>query len=130
LDAVAVLHESDTRDELGLGVIRDRYADLLFPGTGTVQTRARYFLFVPWMYRSLEEKGVNGQRVVARARKEEIGLRDALLESGETDGVIGKVAGAALKRLPSNVYWQGMGAWGIRQFPGSQDALHRHFGRL
>lgn len=130
LDAVAVLHETDTRDELGLGVIRDRYADLLFPGTGTVQTRARYFLFVPWMYRSLEEKGVNGQKVVARARKEEIGLRDALLESGETDGVIGKVAGASLKRLPSNVYWQGLGAWGIRQFPGSQDALHRHFGRL
>lgn len=130
LDAVAVFKESGTRDELGLGVIRDRFSDLLFPGTGTVQTRARYFLFVPWMYRALHQKGVSGDRIQARARKDEIALRDALLASGETDGVIGKLAGASLKRLPSSVYWQGLGAWAIRRFMGSQDDYHRHFGLL
>jgi hypothetical protein len=30
-----------------------------------------------------------------------------------------------LKRLPSNIYWQGLGRWGIRLFPGSQDQYHR-----
>ncbi len=40
----------DSRDELGLGAIRDAISDLLFPGTSTIQTRLRYMLFVPWIY--------------------------------------------------------------------------------
>lgn len=32
--------ERDTRDKLGLGGIRDTFADTLFPGTSTIQTRA------------------------------------------------------------------------------------------
>ncbi|RKH68027.1 hypothetical protein D7W81_13050 [Corallococcus aberystwythensis] len=127
LEAVDRFKETDTRDELGLGAIRDTFADLLFPGTSTIQTRARYFLFVPWMYRQLHEKSVTKDKVAARARKEEIHLRDALLESADTAGVLGKVAGAALKRLPSNVYWQGLGAWKIRLYPGSQQEYHRYF---
>jgi hypothetical protein len=49
LDVVDLLRESSTVDELGLGLVRDAFADLLFPGTSTIQTRARYFLFVPWI---------------------------------------------------------------------------------
>jgi hypothetical protein len=130
LEAVDRFKETDTRDELGLGSIRDTFADMLFPGTSTIQTRARYFLFVPWMYRQLHEKRVAADKVTARARKEEIQLRDALLESTDTAGVIGKVAGAALKRLPSNVYWQGLGSWKILLYPGSQQQYHRSFERL
>jgi len=130
LEAVDRFTETDTRDELGLGAIRDTFADLLFPGTSTIQTRARYFLFVPWLYRQLHEKRVTTDKVTARARKEEIQLRDALLKSADTAGVLGKVAGAALKRLPSNVYWQGLGAWKIRLYPGSQQEYHRYFERL
>ena len=47
LDVVSLFGESDTRDELGIGVVRDAFANLFFPGTSTLQTRARYFLFVP-----------------------------------------------------------------------------------
>ncbi|NNB96297.1 hypothetical protein HJC10_19890 [Corallococcus exiguus] len=130
LEAVDRFKETDTRDELGLGAIRDAFADLLFPGTSTIQTRARYFLFVPWMYRQLHEKRVTADKVTSRARKEEIHLRDALLQTVDTVGVIGKVAGAALKRLPSNVYWQGLSAWKIRLYPGSQQEYHRYFERL
>lgn len=130
LDAVDRFKETSTRDELGLGVIRDAFADLLFPGTSTIQTRARYFLFVPWMYRQLHEKRVSADKVVARAREGEIQLRDALLMAEDTAGVLGKVAGASLKRLPSNVYWQGLGAWKIRLYPGSQQEYHRYFERL
>lgn len=42
-------NEPGTLDELGIGSIRDTFSDELFPGTSTIQTRARYFLFVPWI---------------------------------------------------------------------------------
>ena len=50
LEAIDLFREKDTRDELGIAGIRDAFSDMLFPGTGALQTRARYFLFVPWMY--------------------------------------------------------------------------------
>jgi hypothetical protein len=40
-DVIALFAEKDTRDELGLGGVRDTFADLLFPATSTIQTRAR-----------------------------------------------------------------------------------------
>ena len=40
LDVIELFGERTTRDELGLGSIRDAFADLLFPGTSTIQTRA------------------------------------------------------------------------------------------
>jgi hypothetical protein len=46
-EVISLFRERDTRDELGIGVIRDALADLMFPGTSTIQTRARYFLFIP-----------------------------------------------------------------------------------
>jgi hypothetical protein len=54
LDVVDLFREHDTRDELGIGSVRDAFADLLFPGTSTIMTRARYFLLVPWMYQRQE----------------------------------------------------------------------------
>ena len=52
--------ETDARDELGLGVIRDSISDLLFPGTSTIQTRVRYMLFIPWLFIELEGKELTG----------------------------------------------------------------------
>ena len=53
LDVVKLFQEKDTRDELGIGTIRDSFSDYFFPGTSTIQTRARYMLFVPWIYKGL-----------------------------------------------------------------------------
>lgn len=125
LDVIDLFREQDTRDELGIGTVRDALADLFFPGTTTIQTRARYFLFVPWIYLELERLRVPSSQVSARARREEATLIDALLKSDDQDGLIGKDARAALKRLPSSVYWFGLRRWGIRLFPGSQDQYHR-----
>ncbi len=50
LDIIDLFREHDTRDELGIGTVRDAFADMLFPGTSTIQTRAKYFLFVPVPY--------------------------------------------------------------------------------
>ncbi|PQO29008.1 DUF6361 family protein [Blastopirellula marina] len=125
LDVIELFGEKTTRDELGLGGIRDAFADLLFPGTSTVQTRAKYFLFVPWLYQSLEKKRTESAKVGLRGRKLEIELARQLELAGETDGVIGLVAKEKLQRLPSNIYWQGLSQWGIRTFAGSQEEYHR-----
>ena len=125
LDVIDQFREQDTRDEIGIGSLRDAIADLLFPGTSTIQTRARYYLFVPWMYLHLEKKGVQSTDIASEARKEEIILIDALAESDNSDGTIGIQARKSLQRLPSNIYWMGLGRWGIRLFRGSQPQYHR-----
>ena len=70
---------AEARDELGLGSIRDALSDLMFPGTSTIQTRLRYMLFVPWLYRMTARSG--GQ--TEHARRLEILLITALLRGGE-----------------------------------------------
>jgi hypothetical protein len=124
---MALFQERETRDELGLGAIRDSIADHLFPGTSTIQTRLRYMLFIPWLYRDLEGSDVTEAQLRAAARDAEIRLADALKAGGETNGIIGRDAGPRLRRLPSSVYWAGLGTWGIRSFPGSLESL---FGTL
>lgn len=130
-DVIDLFGEKTTRDELGLGSVRDAFADLLFPGTTTIQTTAKYFLFVPWMYMDLERLQVPSSRVAERARNFEIRLAKSL---GDADGVIGKRAKDTLKRLPSSVYWQGLRVWGIRVYPKSQSEYHKsldlHYARL
>jgi len=121
---MALFQERESRDELGLGAIRDSIADHLFPGTSTIQTRLRYMLFVPWLLRRLEGRDGTASQLSAEGRAMEIRLSDALKSGGETSGVIGRDAGARLQRLPSSVYWAGLGAWGIRQFPGSCETYY------
>lgn len=121
---MALFQEKESRDELGLGAIRDSIADHLFPGTSTIQTRLRYMLFVPWILRRLEGKEGTAAQLSAEGRAMEIRLSDALKAGGETSGVIGRDAGARLQRLPSSVYWAGLGVWGIRQFPGSRETYY------
>ena len=112
--------EKDTRDELGLGSIRDALADLMFPGTSTIQTRLRYMFFVPWIYDDMRKVKGSAQDRVAAARNAEIRLIDALIKGGEQNLVIGGEARAGLKLLPSDVYWAGLAAVGIRRFEGSR----------
>jgi hypothetical protein len=130
LDVIDLFREQDTRDELGLATIRDGFADQFFPGTSTIQTRARYFFFVPWMYQALEKKRVPSAEITKRARREELGLIEVLMASDDWDGTIGRVARSNLKRLPSSIYWQGVGRLGIRLYPGSIEQYHRSLDRF
>ncbi|MCC6558757.1 MAG: hypothetical protein IT372_37975 [Polyangiaceae bacterium] len=130
LRILALFQEKESRDELGLGAVRDAFADRLFPGTSTIQTRLRYMLFVPWIYARLEDERVPAAAIAARARKLEIALVDPLLAGDDAAGVLGRLAGGALKRLPSSVYWAGLGTWGIRRFDGSQEDYHRALDRI
>lgn len=116
-----LFREQESRDELGLGAIRDSIADHLFPGTSTIQTRLRYMLFIPWIFGRLPAHR-SARDIAEQARHDQIQLRNALVAGGETVGIIGRDAGPKLKRLPASVYWSGLESWGIRQFPGSIEA--------
>ena len=130
LEVIDLFRERDTRDELGIGTVRDAFAEALFPGTSTIQTRARYFLFIPWIYARLERLGVPSARVAQRARTDEVRIIEALLRSGETEGVIGREVGASLQRLPSDIYCLGLHTFGIRKFNGSRAQYYRHLDRF
>lgn len=62
-EAIELFREKDTVDELGIGSVRDAFSNLLFPGTSVLHTRARYLLFVPWIYRRLERAHVRSRDV-------------------------------------------------------------------
>ncbi len=127
LDVIEMFRDQDTLDDLGIGTIRDAFADHFFPGTSTIQTRARYFLFIPWIYLKLERKRTASSDIARMARSAEVALIKALLASGlgDGDGVIGRISQEKLKRLPSNIYWVGLHSWRIRIYPGTQDQYHR-----
>ena len=129
LELVSALNEPGTLDELGIGTIRDTIADTLFPGTSTIQTRARYFLFIPWILQMVEDGSPRGAE--ARARRFQMQLRDALISAhGPNEpGVIGVAAGEALQRWPLDIYWLGLARWGIRRHPGSISSYFASLGR-
>lgn len=121
LEIVNLFREKGTLDELGIGTIRDTFGDHFFPGTSTIQTRAKYFLFLPWIFQGLEAAGVRSDLIDGRARRDQARLAAALQAGGEgpAAGVIGIDAGERLQRPPSVVYWAGLHRWGILTFSGS-----------
>jgi len=125
LDIIDLFREKGTVDELGIGTVRDAIADLLFPGTSTIMTRARYYLFVPWMYLRHEGKKTPSREIAQLGRRDELALIENLVQSQDKQGVIGVQARANLRRLPSTIYWAGLGDLGIRRFQGSIENYHR-----
>lgn len=125
MDVIHMFAEQEARDELGIGIVRDAFADFLFPGTSTIQTRAKYFLFIPWIYKAIEQRRVPSSKVGRVARREEVRLIHALLATGDTEGVIGQEAKEGLQRLPSAIYWNGLRTWGIQYCPDSREQYHR-----
>lgn len=115
-EVLRAFEEKSTLDNLGLGLIRDAFSDQLFPGTSTIQTRARYFLFVPWVFRQLEAEQVEPADFERRLRLREVDLIEALRTGVGSDGqgVIGYNSRERTRRLPSTVYWRGVARLGIR----------------
>ncbi len=122
--------EQGTLDEMGLGSLRDALSDALFPGTSSIQTRLRYVLFVPWLYRRLEGQRVRSSDVERAARAAEVDLIGRLEQNEDAKGVIGVVARRTLVRLPSSMYWSALMRWGIFRPRQSQGWYHSHFDAL
>jgi hypothetical protein len=105
-------------DVLGISPIRDSYSNLFFPGTSTIQTRAKYFFIVPYAFRDLE---FNGQYDYHRLRKTfddtEERCAHIFIENNKNEsGVIGKRAiqsGGWVSQTPSNTYWAGLRKYGF-----------------
>ncbi|MCY4293235.1 MAG: DUF6361 family protein [Acidimicrobiaceae bacterium] len=125
-ELLRALEESSTLDLLGLGSIWTGFADMLNPGTSTVHTRLRYFLFVPWIVKRLEDERVPPPDFARKKREDEARLIDCLRPLGRNQGVIGYRAGSKLKRMPSDIYWGGLIAWGIRRDVRNPVGLAQH----
>ncbi|CCJ34302.1 DUF6361 family protein [Caloramator australicus] len=113
LDVINLLTEPGAVDELGVGVIRDAFSDIFFPGTSTIQTRAKYFLITGYILKEIEKLNrMTPEKFIEKLHDEELSLIDVLKRSGET-GVIGQESGKRLKRKPSDIYWNGIKTYGI-----------------
>ena len=110
-EMLRLFEDTDTVDDLGIGTVRDAISNSLFPGTSVIQTRARYFLFVPWLFRRAEQR--HPQQLVAKATDMERSLIEALRAGGDTDGLIGVQRGKDVRTLPSAIFWGGLIRYGI-----------------
>ncbi len=105
--------DSESRDELGIGQVRDAFSDRLFPGTSTLHTRARYLLIVPWCheYAARQKSRVALAERVDRVERRLIGT---LLKQGKPPGMHGARTGPHVKALPTVLYWGALREYGIR----------------
>lgn len=118
LSVLELLGEKGVLDELGISPVRDAYSDLFFPGTSTIQTRAKYFLIVPYAFKDLE---FNNKYTYSKLKKsfddcEERCAHRFLENNPDEDGVIGKriiQGGSWVKRTPASIYWAGLRKYGI-----------------
>ena len=115
LQALRMLEKSEALDELGIGVIRDGYADLLFPGISTLQRRAKYFVLIPYLFGMAEHRSFkNSAEILTWINKQEHLLVPVLMKtSEESDEEISGIIGSrshpkAVKVMPSSIYWNGM----------------------
>ncbi len=126
---LAMLREPGTLDELGIGQIRDAFADLLFPGFSTIQTRAKYLITVPRILRDYhlltasEKKRINLEEYL-KDKENEIAER-----LGDVEGNIGKtmVGKGGVVRRPSSVYWNAFRQFGIIKTDASLSEFCREY---
>lgn len=116
LNVIDLLSEDGTLDELGIAPIRDGFANIFFPGTSTIQTRAKYFLIVPYAMADLERSKESKPQVIMN-KMDAIERRcgEVLLQTSD-DGIIGSrnlKSGNWVKRTPANIYWAGIRKYGI-----------------
>src|SRR5258708_22388123 len=90
-EMLQLFSDKEAVDVLGIGTVRDAISNSLFPGTSVIQTRARYFLFVPWLFRRAEQQ--HPLHLVAKATDMERSLIEALRAGGDLAGLVGVEAG-------------------------------------
>ena len=114
MQTLKLLEESTAVDELGIGVIRDGYSDILFPGITTLQTRAKYFVLIPYIFTEAEKESFKrSTEVLQWINKKEDMLVRTLVKNSDADakGIIGSQLykqGKSVKLKPSSIYWNGL----------------------
>lgn len=118
LGVLDLLTEEGTLDELGIAPVRDGFSNLFFPGTTTIQTRAKYFFIVPYILKDIElSRETSPKKLTEHLGDEEKSCAESLLRKApDADGVIGKrslAQGGWVKRPPSEIYWNGLKQYNI-----------------
>ena len=135
-EALAAIN-SGSVDELGIAIIRDGFADKLFPGLNVLQTSLKYFLLIPAMLKKIEldQRSI----IIEEARKDNnennlfrfirtllIDLEckfcdEACKADGDKTNIIGNsTAGRSdipnekrLVRFPHDIYWHALYTFGL-----------------
>tara|TARA_R110002050_G_scaffold83458_3_gene178520 strand:- start:414 stop:1667 length:1254 start_codon:yes stop_codon:yes gene_type:complete len=115
---LASLNEPATLDELGIGQIRDAFANRLFPGLSTIQTRAKYFITIARLLRDIQNgKAKKSKTPQLWLEQQEHLLAESLVKihSDAETGIIGaeSIANGGVSRRPSSIYWNGLKTFGI-----------------
>lgn len=124
LSVMELLSEDDTLDELGIAPVRDGFANLFFPGTSTIQTRAKYLLIVPYALADLENRGIKDPRTFLTeldAIENDCAKRLVATNAERIIGSRSIAGGRWVKRTPANIYWAGLRRYGI--FKGDRLSL-------
>lgn len=100
-----LLREQRAIDELGLGRIRDAFANLMFPGTSTLHRRAKYFAVMPSLfYLATKKKYETKAEVRKQIIRWEINLTEKLLKraiESDKNGVTGRSVISEAKKDPN-----------------------------
>lgn len=129
LSVLDLLSENGTLDELGIAAVRDGFSNLFFPGTSTIQTRAKYFFAVPYALKQLEKSSeTNPNEVLKALDKIERSCGELLFSQNRNEsGLIGKVSiqnGNWVKQTPASIYWAGLRRYRI--FTGGSLSLSEY----
>lgn len=135
-DIIASLSTPGALDELGIGVIRDGFADYFFPGTSTVQTIPKYFFLVAYQLDELSRKpsGNLEQQLREMERQCSRKMWDSLTpeeQNSRDTGIFGSTLFKTqdssfrewVKRQPSSVYWNGLRKIGFLRFGNENQNL-------
>ncbi|MFC1552109.1 DUF6361 family protein [Candidatus Latescibacterota bacterium] len=115
-----LLNEPGVVDELGIGIVRDSFADNMFPGISTIQTRAKYFTLTACLINRY--KNNHGRKSLESYLEEEeklcrIKLVERYGEKRTNLGIIGSSFGLDqhrdVVRKPSSIYWNGLRTFGM-----------------
>ena len=123
LSVLSALKEPTAVDEIGIGVVRDAFADQFFPGTSTLLRRTKYFFLVAYALAGMEQKGGQGKSGPAlRHDYNDIERKIAieLLDKDSSWGVIGQRAlrsGRWVERGPGEIYWAPLRRYGMFLHP-------------
>lgn len=120
LATLKLLETPTALDELGIGQIRDAFANILFPGLSTIQTRAKYYVTIPYIFKEAEKQRFSKPIEV---RKWVNDMEDKMVKTfldKSPKGSIGIIGSDSLTRKnktvklkPSSIYWTGLKAFSI-----------------
>lgn len=121
IDIIHLLQEQGAIDELGIGAVRDGFSNVFFPGSSTIQTRAKYFFIVPYAIKTCcDNLRYNNLGEILKALDDlERSCALTMIQPGkDREGVIGsdvlgKNKDKWVVRRPSSIYWNGIRTLGL-----------------